>query len=83
MKLPSGEKSCILHKCYPGTNHFLRVYAMSKDDRVLDVSKQLTVQTAAPPDTPVVTLRSDRLWRCGAQHSFMFAICMALCLSPR
>ena len=57
MKLPSGEKSCVLHKCYPGTNHFLRVYAMSKDDRTLDVSKQLTVQTAAPPDTPLVTLR--------------------------
>ena len=57
VKLPSGEKSCVLHKCYPGTNHFLRVHALSKDDRILDVSKQLTVQTAAPPDTPLVTLR--------------------------
>ena len=57
VKLPSGEKSCVLHKCYPGTNHFLRVYAMSKDDRILDASTQLTVQTAAPPDTPLVTQR--------------------------
>ncbi len=57
MKLPSGEKSCVLHKCYPGTNHFLRVFAMSKEDKVLDVSKQMTVQTAAPPDTVLVTLR--------------------------
>ena len=60
VKLPSGEKSCVLHKCYPGTNHFLRVYAMSKDDRILDASTQLTVQTAAPPDTPLVTQRWEQ-----------------------
>ncbi len=61
MKLPSGEKSCVLHKCFPGSSHFLRVWAMGKDDRVLDVSTQLTVQTSAPPDTPLVTQRSEQV----------------------
>ena len=57
MKLPAGEKSCVLHKCFPGSVHYVRVWAMGKDDRVMDVSKQLTVQTSASPDTPTVTVR--------------------------
>ena len=57
VKLPQGEKSCVLHKCLPGAKHHLRVWATGKEDRVLDVSSQITVQTSAPPDTPVVTLR--------------------------
>ena len=57
MKLPAGEKSCVLHKCYPGSNHFLRVYAVAKDDRVIEASRQVQVQTSAAPDTPIVTLR--------------------------
>ena len=57
MKLPSGEKSCVLHKCFPGSVHYIRVWAMGKDDQVLDVSKQITVQTSAPPDCPRLTTR--------------------------
>ena len=57
VKLPSGERSCILHKCYPGTNHYIRIYAMNNTDQVLDRSRQITVQTSAAPDMPVVSVR--------------------------
>ena len=57
MKLPAGEKSCVIHKCFPGTCHFIRIYAMGSDDQVLDRSTQVTAQTSAAPDSPYVTLR--------------------------
>ena len=57
VKLPAGEKSCVIHKCYAGTNHFIRIYAIGTEERLLEKSRQITVQTSAAPDTPVVTLR--------------------------
>lgn len=58
MKLPAGEKSCVIHKCFPGTNHFVRVYSMQAEDKVLDRSRLTTIQTSAPPDPPNVSLRA-------------------------
>ncbi|ELT90741.1 hypothetical protein CAPTEDRAFT_219540 [Capitella teleta] len=58
VKLPAGEKSCVIHKCFPGTNHFVRVYSMQAEDRVLDRSRLTTIQTSAPPDPPNVTQRA-------------------------
>ena len=49
VRLPAGERSCVIHKCYPGTNHYVRLYAMTADDQILDRSWQLTVQTNATP----------------------------------
>ena len=61
--LRAGEKSCVIHKCYPGSNHYIRIHAISNDSTILDRSKQLVVQTSAPPDTPNVTLRCVCLHR--------------------
>ncbi|CAH1782616.1 unnamed protein product [Owenia fusiformis] len=58
VKIASKERSCILQNCYPGTNHFVRILALGDRDEVLDKSRQLTVQTSASPDTPVLTLRA-------------------------
>ncbi|XP_023933288.1 uncharacterized protein LOC106180596 isoform X1 [Lingula anatina] len=57
-KLSPQESSCILQKCYPGTNHFIRLVALGADGRILEKSKQVVVQTSAPPEAPVVSLRA-------------------------
>ena len=67
--LRAGEKSCVIHKCYPGSNHYIRIHAISNDGTILDRSKQLVVQTSAPPDTPTVTLRCVCLHRCQQFHN--------------
>ena len=57
VQLPEGERSCVIHKCYPGTNHFIRIYACGDDERILDKSTQIQTQTSAAPSTPAVSLR--------------------------
>jgi len=55
--LPAAEKSCVIHKCYPGTFHHVRVYAVGVDDSLIARSRRLTVQTSAPPQPPCLALR--------------------------
>ena len=64
VKLPTSERSCVIHKCYPGTNHFVRVYAVGADDSQLDRSRVVTIQTSAPPDPPNVTTRLVIIGEC-------------------
>ena len=47
----------MIHKCYPGTFHYVRVYAVGVDDALIARSRRLTVQTSAPPEPPSVSLR--------------------------
>ena len=57
VRLPASEKSCVIHKCYPGTFHHVRVYSVGVDDALITRSSRLTVQTSAPPEPPNVSLR--------------------------
>ncbi|CAD5112727.1 DgyrCDS1945 [Dimorphilus gyrociliatus] len=58
VELRPGEKSCTIHKCYQGTNHFVKLTAVDELGQIVDQSKQLTVQTSAPPDAPNLSLRA-------------------------
>jgi len=57
VRLPASEKSCVIHKCYPGTFHYVRVYCVGVDDTLIARSCRLTVQISAPPEPPSVSLR--------------------------
>lgn len=47
----------MINKCLPGTTHFVRVISVSPDGNILGKSRQLTVQTSAPPDAPKLAVR--------------------------
>ena len=57
MQLPAGERTCIVHKCFPGVMHFFRVHACGEDERIVSRSTQIQIQTSAAPSTPNVSLR--------------------------
>lgn len=52
-----SEYSLVLQKLLPGVTHYIRVCAVGDSDIVIEKSKQIMVQTNAPPDTPVVGVR--------------------------
>lgn len=56
-----AEYSLVLQKLFPGITHYVKVYAIGGDSSlVLEKSKEIIVQTNAPPDTPVVGVRYDK-----------------------
>ncbi|XP_064633270.1 uncharacterized protein LOC135491376 [Lineus longissimus] len=57
-RLSINEMTCVIKKCFPGTNHYIRVLVVGEQDEVYEKSRQLIVQTSAPPDTPVVCTRA-------------------------
>ncbi|KAK7102883.1 hypothetical protein V1264_021041 [Littorina saxatilis] len=58
VRLSPKDICCVINKCLPGTTHFVRLVAYSEDGKILEKSKQLTVQTSAPPDSPVLSVRA-------------------------
>ncbi|XP_076447663.1 uncharacterized protein LOC143284653 isoform X3 [Babylonia areolata] len=58
VRLSAKDISCVINKCLPGTTHFVRLLAYNEDGTILEKSKQLTVQTSAPPDAPVLSVRA-------------------------
>ncbi|XP_046358181.2 uncharacterized protein LOC124136325 [Haliotis rufescens] len=58
VRLSERDTNCVINKCLPGTTHFVRLVAYSEDGQIMDKSKQLTVQTSAPPDGPVLSIRA-------------------------
>lgn len=57
VRLSSKDTNCVINKCLPGTTHFVRLLALDGDGQIRERSKQLTVQTSAPPDGPCLSLR--------------------------
>jgi len=57
--LASQDSSCVINNCLPGTTHFVRLLALDDDGQVKERSKQYTIQTSAPPDSPVLTIRLE------------------------
>ncbi|XP_052779768.1 uncharacterized protein LOC128217013 isoform X4 [Mya arenaria] len=58
VRLSNKDSNCVINKCLPGTTHFVRLLALDGDGQIKDRSKQLTVQTSAPPDAPCLALRA-------------------------
>ena len=58
MRLSSKDSNCVINKCLPGTTHFVRLLALDEDGQIKERSKQMTVQTSAPPDGPTLSLRA-------------------------
>ncbi|KAL5013163.1 hypothetical protein ScPMuIL_007433 [Solemya velum] len=56
--LSSKDTSCVINKCLPGTTHFVRLLALDGEANIQDKSKQLTIQTSAPPDAPLIAIRA-------------------------
>lgn len=57
VRLSTRDVSCVINKCLPGTTHFVRLVAFDEDGQIIEKSKQLTVQTSAPPDPPILSVR--------------------------
>lgn len=57
VKLSEKDSSCVINNCLPGTTHFVRLIAIDTDGQILEKSKQLTIQTSAPPDSPILSIR--------------------------
>lgn len=53
-----SNQNCIITKCLPGVTHYLQLIVINLDGKVIEKSNYLTVQTAAPPDTPVLNVRA-------------------------
>ncbi|KAK3579080.1 hypothetical protein CHS0354_029940 [Potamilus streckersoni] len=58
VKLSNKDNNCVITKCLPGTTHFVRLAVIDKDGNVRERSKQLTIQTSAPPDAPLLSVRA-------------------------
>ena len=52
-----AEYSLVLQKLFPGITHYVKVFAIGDSDIIIEKSKQIIVQTSAPPDIPVVGIR--------------------------
>lgn len=52
-----SEYSLVLQKLFPGITHYIKVFAIGDSDVIVEKSKQIIVQTSAPPDTPVIGVR--------------------------
>ena len=57
MDTSEAEYSLVLQKLFPGITHYVKVFAIGDSDIIIEKSKQITVQTSAPPDIPVVGIR--------------------------
>lgn len=49
---------CAITKCLPGVTHYLQLVVLNSEGKVIEKSSHLTVQTAAPPNTPVLNVRA-------------------------
>ncbi|GFR62047.1 fibronectin, partial [Elysia marginata] len=58
VKLSNKDSNCVINKCLAGTTHFVRIVACNVNNQILDKSRQLTVQTSAPPDAPKLSVRA-------------------------
>ncbi|XP_012935394.1 uncharacterized protein LOC101845075 isoform X2 [Aplysia californica] len=58
VRLSEKDSNCVINKCLPGTTHFVRIVAFNANGQILEKSKQLTVQTSAPPDAPKLSVRA-------------------------
>ncbi|XP_063446523.1 uncharacterized protein LOC134726026 isoform X8 [Mytilus trossulus] len=58
VRLSSQDSSCVINNCLPGTTHFVRLLALVDDGQIKERSKQYTIQTSAPADSPVQTVRA-------------------------
>ncbi|CAL1538548.1 unnamed protein product [Lymnaea stagnalis] len=58
VKLSKHDSNCVINKCLPGTTHFVRVVSYNINGQILEKSKQLTIQTSAPPDAPKLSVRA-------------------------
>lgn len=58
VEIGQGEKNCTIHKCYQGANHLVKLVAIDQSGNIINTSKQLTVQTSAPPDAPNLSLKA-------------------------
>ncbi|GFN84346.1 fibronectin, partial [Plakobranchus ocellatus] len=58
VKLSCKDSNCVINKCLPGTTHFVRIVACNVNNQILDKSRQLTIQTSAPPDAPKLSVRA-------------------------
>ena len=58
VRLSNKDSNCVINKCLPGTTHFVRLLALDEEGQIKERSKQLTVQTSAPPDGPTLSLRA-------------------------
>ena len=56
-KLASNQRQYTLRDCTPGTNNFFVVSAIDVYGKVIQRSKQLTVQSSAPIDRPILKLK--------------------------
>lgn len=52
-----SEYSLVLQKLFPGITHYVKVYALGDSSVVVEKSKEIIVQTNAPPDIPIVGVR--------------------------
>ena len=57
VKLSRKDSSCVINNCLPGTTHFVRLVALDIDNQIMEKSKQMTIQTSAPPDSPALSVR--------------------------
>lgn len=57
VKLSPRDQTCVIHKCCPGTNHYIYVCALTDDGVIVARSRLVTVQTGAPPTPPVITVK--------------------------
>ncbi|XP_059161356.1 uncharacterized protein LOC131944640 isoform X2 [Physella acuta] len=58
VKLSKADTNCVINKCLPGTTHFVRVVGLATNGQIIEKSKQLTIQTSAPPDAPQLSVRA-------------------------
>ena len=73
VRLSPKDISCVINKCLPGTTHFVRLVAYNEDGQIIEKSKQLTVQTSAPPDAPVLSVRWDLADWCLSKSGMHFS----------
>ncbi|XP_033744669.1 uncharacterized protein LOC117330483 isoform X1 [Pecten maximus] len=58
LNLERDNNSCIINNCLPGTTHFVRLIVLDDQGKELERSRQLTIQTSAPPEAPIMTVRA-------------------------
>ncbi len=57
VKLSPRDHTCVIHKCCPGTNHYIQVAAVTDGEQVVARSRLVTVQTSAPPTPPILFVK--------------------------
>ncbi|ESO91438.1 hypothetical protein LOTGIDRAFT_153880 [Lottia gigantea] len=59
VQLSAKDTNCVINKCLPGTNHFVRLVAFDSGGQIWEKSRQMTIQTSAPPDAPILSIRAS------------------------